>query len=76
MHANHRDFDRFMLRQLIGCDVVRRSTAACILGCQVSMPVVLGPTGLAGLIWPMARSWARVRPKRSGCTLVLSMISI
>ncbi|WP_080928063.1 hypothetical protein [Xanthomonas albilineans] len=55
-----------MLRKPIGCDVVRRSTAACILGCQVSMPVVLGPTGLAGLIWPMARSWARVRPSVRG----------
>ncbi|WP_425512910.1 alpha-hydroxy-acid oxidizing protein [Xanthomonas albilineans] len=66
MHANHRDFDRFMLRKPIGCDVVRCSTAACILGCQVSMPVVLGPTGLAGLIWPMARSWARVRPSVRG----------
>ncbi len=48
--ANRADFARFHLRQRVLRDVSNVSTDAEIAGQPVSMPVVLAPVGLAGLM--------------------------
>lgn len=50
--ANTRDLARIGLAPRVLTDVSLRSQAAEILGQAYTSPLVLGPTGLAGLLWP------------------------
>lgn len=50
--ANRRDLARIGLAPRVLTDVSRRSQAAEILGQTYASPLIFGPTGLAGLLWP------------------------
>jgi L-lactate dehydrogenase (cytochrome) len=52
LSANTRDLAQIGLAPRVLTDVSQRSQAAEILGQAFSSPLVLGPTGLAGLLWP------------------------
>jgi (S)-mandelate dehydrogenase len=49
---NREALDRVLLDQDILVDVSQRSLASQILGQQVSMPLIIGPTGLNCAYWP------------------------
>lgn len=48
---NRTAFERYLLRPKVLRDVSRRSLASDILGKPSSMPLVMAPTGAAGLMW-------------------------
>ena len=52
--SNRLDFDciEFLPRVLV--DVSRRDLCASILGVRTDLPVIIAPTGLAALAWPLA----------------------
>jgi L-lactate dehydrogenase (cytochrome) len=52
LSANTRDLAQIGLAPRVLTDVSQRSQAAEILGQSFASPLVLGPTGLAGLLWP------------------------
>ena len=52
LRANTRDLAQMGLAPRVLTDVSQRSQAAEILGQAFSSPLILGPTGLAGLLWP------------------------
>ena len=52
LRANQLDFSSIDFAPRVLVDVSERRQATRILGQAVSSPFVLGPTGLAGLLWP------------------------
>lgn len=50
--ANMADFERLSLMPRMGVDVSACDTGATILGRRTPLPLILAPTGLAGLFWP------------------------
>jgi len=64
LHANRAAFERYRLLASGPKDVHSRSTATRLFGAEVKMPLIIGPTGYAGIFWPqgdvaLARSAAR-----------------
>jgi isopentenyl diphosphate isomerase/L-lactate dehydrogenase-like FMN-dependent dehydrogenase len=51
LRNNRAAFERIRLRPHVLVDVSRRSTAAPLLGRVHAMPLVVAPTGAAGLVW-------------------------
>ncbi|RYE71506.1 MAG: L-lactate dehydrogenase, partial [Hyphomicrobiales bacterium] len=47
--ANEADFAGIKLRQRVAVDMTNRTLASTMIGEQVSMPVALAPTGIAGM---------------------------
>src|SRR4249920_3128804 len=47
---NRSDFDNLKLRQRVLIDVARQSLSKPILGAPASMPLVIGPIGMGGLV--------------------------
>lgn len=52
LRANRLDFSEIDFAPRVLVDVSQRRQATRILGQDLSSPFVLGPTGLAGLLWP------------------------
>ena len=52
LNANMRDLERIGFAPRILTDVSDRRQSVQILGQEFSSPLILGPTGLAGLLWP------------------------
>ena len=52
LNANMRDLERIGLVPRVLTDVSQRRQTAEILGQQFASPLILGPTGLSGLLWP------------------------
>jgi L-lactate dehydrogenase (cytochrome) len=50
--ANRRDFERIWFAPRVLVDVGERLQAVQVLGQQLAAPIVMGPTGLAGMLWP------------------------
>jgi isopentenyl diphosphate isomerase/L-lactate dehydrogenase-like FMN-dependent dehydrogenase len=51
LRANREDFAKLTFRPKILVDVSKRDQATTILGQPVSSPLILAPTGLAGMLW-------------------------
>lgn len=51
---NCADFDRIAWRPRILVDVSDCSSATTILGTETPHPLIIAPTGLAALVWPLA----------------------
>ena len=51
VHNNRASFDHYRLRPSVLKDVSKRSLATQILGRASTMPLVMAPTGAAGLVW-------------------------
>jgi isopentenyl diphosphate isomerase/L-lactate dehydrogenase-like FMN-dependent dehydrogenase len=76
LRENCRAFEDWMLMPRVGVDVSRRSLATEILGRPSSMPLILAPTGLAGLYWPRGEILALRAAREAGIPFCLSTNSI
>lgn len=52
LRDNEADFSRIRLAPRVLVDVSRRKQAVSLLGQPLSSPMVFGPTGIAGIVWP------------------------
>ena len=52
LHRNRADLDALALNESLMRDVSKLSTTTTILGEDFSMPLGIGPVGMAGLAWP------------------------
>ena len=76
MRANAADLDRLRFRQRVMVDVSTRSLATTVLGKPVAMPVVIAPTGLAGLYWRDGEIHGARAAAAAGIPFCLSTMSI
>ena len=76
MAANVTDLRDVRLRQRVLRDVTRRDTATTVLGQELSMPVLLGPVGLAGMFAQRAEVQAARAAAAVGVPFVESTVSI
>lgn len=74
--ANEEALARVRLRQRVGRDVSNRTAAAMILGETTSMPLVLSPTGLAGMLYADGEIIAARAARKMGVPFTLSTMSI
>src|ERR671934_833054 len=76
LRANKADIEALGLRQRVGIDVDRRSTATQLLGQGVTMPAALAPIGLLGLNWANGEILAARAANKFGIPFTLSTMSI
>lgn len=74
--ANGDDLARIRLRQRVGVDIARRSLAGRLVGEEVSMPVALAPTGLAGMQCADGEILAARAAEKFGVPFALSTVSV
>jgi L-lactate dehydrogenase (cytochrome) len=74
--ANTADFGEILLRQRVLKDVSRLETGVDLFGVRYSMPVVLAPVGMAGLLAKRGEVQAAKAAKKAGVPLCLSTLSI
>jgi len=76
LRHNESDFDKVSLlpRPLDGPGMA--STATTLFGHKLSMPVIIGPTGLAGLMWPEGEACAARAAAKAGVAYCLSHGSV
>jgi L-lactate dehydrogenase (cytochrome) len=74
--ANVEDMAKVKLRQRVLVDVSRRSMATTVLGEQLSMPLALAPTGLAGMQHADGEILAARAAHRAGIQFCQSTMSI
>ena len=76
LRANVDDLRRVLLRQVVMRDVSRREQAVTVLGQELSLPVLLGPVGLAGMFATRAEVQAARAAYAAGTAFVESTVSI
>ncbi len=76
LNANRNDLDAIRLRQRVLIDVSKVSLASSMLGEDVSMPVAIAPTGLAGLVHGDGEMLAARAAEAAGTRYCLSTMSI
>jgi L-lactate dehydrogenase (cytochrome) len=76
MRANVADLEDTLLRQVVMRDVSVRDQSCRILGQDLSMPVILGPVGLAGMFARRAEVQAARAAEGAGIPFVESTVSI
>ncbi|VCU68147.1 L-lactate dehydrogenase [cytochrome] [Pigmentiphaga humi] len=74
--ANADDLAAIKLRQRVAINVEDRSTRATMLGQEVSMPVAISPTGLAGMQWADGEILGAQAAEAFGIPFTLSTMSI
>ena len=73
---NRRAFDAWHLMPRVGVDVSQRRLGTTLLGRTIGLPLVLGPTGLAGLYRPRGEMLACRAATAAGIPFCLSTNSI
>ncbi len=73
---NRSDLDALQLRQRVLIDVARQSLAKPILGAPAAMPLVIGPTGIAGLVHGDGEVLTAKAAEEFGIPFCLSTVSI
>ena len=76
LRANRRAFDAWHLMPRVGVDVGRRQPATSLLGRPAALPLVLAPTGLAGLFRPQGELLACRAATAAGIPFCLSTNSV
>jgi L-lactate dehydrogenase (cytochrome) len=76
MAANLTELHRILLRQIVMRDVSVREQACEVLGQSLSMPVILGPVGLAGMFATRAEVQVAQAAGEEGVPFVESTVSI
>ena len=76
MRANRVELERLLLRQRVLCDVSNIDLGTQILGESLSLPVVLGPVGLAGMLARRAEVHAARAAEQAGVRFCESTVSI
>lgn len=74
--ANESDFQKLMLRQRVAVDMTNRTLASQMVGQDVSMPVAIAPTGLAGMQYADGEMLAAQACEAAGVPYTLSTMSI
>lgn len=74
--ANMADFEDITLMPRMGVDVAACETATTILGRRAALPLILAPTGLAGLFWPEGEQAALRAAQAAGVPFCLSANSV
>ena len=74
--ANESDFGKIKLRQRVAVNLEGRSTATKMVGVDVTMPVALAPTGLAGMQHADGEILAAKAAEGFGIPFTLSTMSI
>jgi L-lactate dehydrogenase (cytochrome) len=74
--ANTADLSALNLRQRVAIDVAGRSTRTTMIGQDVTMPVAIAPTGLAGMQWPNGEMLGAIAAEKFGIPFTLSTMSI
>jgi L-lactate dehydrogenase (cytochrome) len=69
---NRRSFDRLTFRPRVLVDVSKRELATTVLGDRVDLPVLVAPTGMAGLCWPRGEAVAARAAGARGTIYTLS----
>jgi isopentenyl diphosphate isomerase/L-lactate dehydrogenase-like FMN-dependent dehydrogenase len=75
LSANMADFDHIKLKQRILAGVDGTRLERKILGVDSSVPLLIGPTGLANMTWPLADEILARESARAGTPFVLSTSS-
>jgi L-lactate dehydrogenase (cytochrome) len=76
LHRNRADLDALAIDQRVMRDVTRIETAVEMVGDGASMPLALGPAGMAGLTWPNGEVKAARAAVAFGAPFCLSTFSI
>jgi len=74
--ANRRGFDRYLFRARALVDVSKVDHSTSLLGERLATPIILGPTGLAGLLAPRGEELAAKAAASRGAIFTLSTMSI
>lgn len=74
--SNSSDLAAIKLRQRVAVNVEQRSTRTTLLGQEVSMPVIIAPTGLAGMQWADGEILGARAAEKFGIPFTLSTMSI
>ncbi|MGL6071978.1 alpha-hydroxy acid oxidase [Craterilacuibacter sp.] len=74
--SNSSDLAAIKLRQRVAVNVETRTTATTLLGQPVRMPVVIAPTGLAGMQWADGEILGARAAEKFGIPFTLSTMSI
>jgi len=72
LRANRLDFSKLVFRPRVLVDVTHRDQSTTILGQTVSSPLILAPTGLAGMMWPQGEIAAARAATKRGIIFTLS----
>lgn len=72
LQRNRSDFENLILKPRVLVDVAKRSIETPIFGRRLSMPLLLAPTGLTGLIRPDGEVLAATAARDAGIGYVLS----
>ncbi len=76
LQRNRSDFDAIQLRQRVLIDVSRQSLVRNVLGQPANMPLVLAPTGMAGMVHGDGEIHAAQAAEAFGVPFCLSTVSI
>ena len=76
MRANVSDLGDVLLRQVVMRDVSVRDASVEVLGQRLSLPLVLAPVGLGGMMAPRAEVLAARAAEAAGVPFVESTVSI
>ena len=76
LRANVADLERLLLRQVVMRDVSTRDQSVQVLGQELSMPVVLAPVGLGGMVARRAEVQAARAAESAGVPFIESTVSI
>lgn len=74
--ANENGFDRWRLDPRVAVDVSTVDTSVEVFGYRSNLPLMLAPTGLAGLYWPDGELAAARAAARAGIPFCLSTNSV
>lgn len=76
MRWNEAAFDRWRFRHRVLNDMSERRLGASVLGADQALPLILAPTGFAGLLWPRGEIAAARAAEAAGIPFCLSTASI
>src|SRR5215212_3359878 len=74
LRANRSDFGRLVFRPRVLVDVSKRDQTTTILGQAVTSPLILAPTGLAGMLSPRGEIAAARAASKRGIISTLSTL--
>lgn len=72
LRKNREAFERTDLHPRVLVDVSKRDQATTVLGQRVETPVLIAPTGMAGIVWPKGEVLAARAAARAGTIYTLS----
>jgi len=75
LHANRRAYDEIFLRSRVLVGVGNTHTQTSLLGCGMTMPVLIAPSAFHGLATPLAERATAAAAARAGVVYVMSTMA-